>query len=852
MKSTLRIVLFISLIIFVSGFLSGCKKKEAREPSPISGRKTSDFKEFSQSEKTLKIRTHIDRGEYRAAEEKARSQVDANPKDPEARYLLAKSLLMQGEINSAKKQLEIAIALKPENANFSRELGKILDDEARDLVKASDNEAAAMAWKRCMELKYKPREVSGNLAEAYRSIAQQKVKAGKFDDAEKALREAISIIPTNPVIRLDLANFLISRDRLQEAHHELLQIMNEHPRFEDGFVAVAKLQWRMGEVRNAIDTVNRALEIAPGNAKALKMKKELEKEVPAQVLTEKTSESDKEEPGDKISTELANLEGTGDLRGECRLLEKILEDKPKTYWAQLRLAKVYERLGETSLALATARSCLNEKPDDVRASFLLAHTMQLSGDLNGALEILEEFEKNGKANLQIYDEMGQIFAKMGKFPEAKLSWKKALELDPEFPGTHFSLGQMAMEEGKTEEARVFFKKALDKEPQNLKFRYFAGMNLKQGGKSEEAIQIWKEAKAFMNPQDPYSKRIARALGEKETGLVPLRQEPIQILPKSPQLTKAPDETAPFSSEAPVLSAAPQTIENEQHPLNSQIPQPPVRSSPEKEPQINVSTVPQSSEPDSELYQQALEFARSSKYSEAIAGFSEIVSKNPSHLNAWINLGNVYLATQQSAEGAACFLKALKVSPKNVFAKKSLLKTYEELGFNPGEKNLLTGDPIDFSINEPRSKSNPRSFAPLIKAFLRVQNNQEAANVSEIAVQENPDLPEAFLLQGEVNRKCGKLDLAEIAFRKVIDLEKSAPDGYLKLGDLYSATGRGDAAKGFFEKALQAKDVDIDTLLDLVDRFRGIGDHKTANEVVNRIKGMNLSDSQMSKFQKLKR
>ncbi|MBF0547020.1 MAG: tetratricopeptide repeat protein [Candidatus Riflebacteria bacterium] len=835
MKRVIKIAFLILMFICIPGFFSECKGKD-RESEPLGGRKSPDFGEFLKSEKSLKIRALLDRGEYRDAEGKAREIVDGNPKDAEARYLLGEALLLQGETTSAKKQLEIAIILKPENLNFSRELGKILDEEARDAVKASDNETAAAAWKRCLELKYKPREISANLAEAYRSVALKHLTAKKYDEAEKDLREAIAILPTNPVIRLDLSNFLIGRDRLQEAHHELVQLMADHPRYEDGLVSVAKLQWRMGEVKNAIDTVDRALEIAPGNAKALKLKKELEKEIPANVLASKPSEGTKDEPGEKISTELANLEGTGDLRGQCRLLEKILEENPKAYWAQLRLAKVYERLGENSLALATARSCLNERPDDTRASFLLAHTMQLSGDLTGALKTLDELEKGGKVNLQIYDEMGQIYAKMGKFLEAKLHWKKALEIDPEFPGTHFSLGQMAMEEGKFEEAKAFFKKALEKEPQNLKFRYFAGMNLKQAGKSEEAIQIWKEAKAFLNPQDPYSKRISRALGEKDS--------------------KSIEDNTQFSAETsqPVVNPVNSTIPSE----TDKPPLPPnTVDSKDKEPLINANTVPQSNVPqasdsDETLYKQALEFARNSKFSEAIAGFSEIVSKNPNHLNALINLGNVYLATQQPAEAAARFLRALKVNPKNSFAKKSLLKTYEELGFNPGEKNVLTGDSIDFSINEPRSKSNPRSFSPLIKSFLRNQLDEEAANITEIAVQENPELPEAYLLQGEVYRKCGKLDLAEIAYRKAIELDKSAPYGYLKLGDLYSTTGRGDAAKGFYEKALQSKDVDTDTLIELVDRFRGIGDHQTANEVVNRIKGMNLSDSQMSKFKNLKK
>ena len=803
------------LVAIIAVSFVGCGRGKSRA-NPVGAKLTTTEKnetEFSRSERHLKIRAALAKSDFSGAEKQSLKAVEKRPDDAEARFLLAKSLVGQNHFISAVEHLEKALAIQPDNTAYKRLLCEVLDQQAQEFMKSEKTDKAITAWKRCMDLKYKPRQTGDNLVEAYKKLSDQMSGKKKFDEAESALREAVSLLPDNTQPSLSLAQFLISTDRLLEAQIVLKGLVEANPKFEEGAIAYANLLRRMGDSRGAMAQIGKVLKIAPGNADALVLQKELANEVPATPRETATPTPSGEEPEKALLERLADLEASGDFEGQAQILDMVLKENPDATWAQMRLASLFERQGNASEALSMIQNYLERKPDDFRALLLKARCQQMNGNLEGALSTLSALPPDGDTNVQVNNEIGQIYAKMGKFEDAQANWKKVLEVDPEYPSTLFNIGQLAMEQAKYSEAKNLFDRALRKEPNNLKFIYFSGINLKQSGKPDEARKAWEEAKAFISGQDPYGQRILRALGEK-----------IPAFPKhSPGAPpgEGPSPTIPEQS-IPDIKVTPPS---------GQMAGPTSLS-------ISVSDDP--------IYKSALEDARAGKYQEAIDGFNAVLKKNPRNFNALMNLGNAYTACERFGDAAAAYLRGLRIDKNNGYALKALSKTYDELGLmaNAAGINARLGQGGTSNLS---TKSNPRSFEPVVRAFLNQGLAEEALPIINSGIEENPEMTDLLILQGEVLHKLGKKDLAETALNKAIEMDKQNPVAYLKLGDMFADNQRMDLAFNEYQSALKAKFIDPDIMFTIYDRFRTLGKTVEANEVLSKLKGMNLSDKQMEKL-----
>ncbi|HOT28577.1 MAG TPA: tetratricopeptide repeat protein [Candidatus Ozemobacteraceae bacterium] len=792
--------------------LAGCGGG-GRRRNPVSAtveRPEKSGKEIPGSEANARIRAALDRGDAKTAERLARKRIESHPADGEAHRLLARSLVaLNRPDEDVKKALEKAEVLQPGDASVRQGLAGLLDADAAGALEAGDPEKAIRLWKRCLAMKYEPRQTEKRLAEAYRRLGETKASAGRPAEAEKAFREAIGIIPDSPMPRLDLAKLLMDGDRLVEAQRELKELVDAHPNFEAGLVSYASLLRRMGDVRGALRQVEQVLEFAPRNAEALTLKADLANTIPVG-QAESPSSDQSDEPDADTVRKLARLESAGDLAGQQALLETYLAAHPDAAWAKLRQATLYERMGRHEDALALVETYLSGSPDDLRARLLRARCLQFAGRTDDALQALNELASENKATAQVFDETGLVYAKLGRFAEAGACWKRALSANPSYAPAMFNIGQLAMEQGKADEARDWFDKALAREPANLKFRYFAGLNLKQAGMEPEAKAVWESAKAYLAPSDPYALRIAAALGK------PL-----------------PAPAAPAASVPVAVAAEPLPVA--------------IRSTSVGNVVVPPSTGSETSDP---VYQAALESARAGRYQEAIDGFGRILAASPTNFNARMNLGNVYMAMNRPSDAAAHYLLALKQERSNANALKALSRAYDELGLRGHAAGLAaraTGASADSGVPAATTRSNPRAFGPFTKTLLANGLAEEALSIVSVGVAENPDSPELALLQGDVYLALRQDAQAESAFRRALEIDGQNPAPLVKLGDLYWTRRQTDAAVLQYQAALKSPLIDPDTMFGIVERFNRLGRRTDAAELLGRLKGMNLSETQLAEL-----
>ncbi len=873
----------------------------------ITDRKTADLIE--------QARIALDRRDFAAAARYTKLALAKDPKSARARLYMGKIEQGNGRFAEAVKHLETAQKQEPENTTIKRTLGEVFDAWAQQAAEADDPQTAIDRWQRCVELKYKNTLVNRSIADAYRRLSEKLGKENKFTDAETALQEAIARMPENPVLRLNLGRLYLDADRLTEAQRTLKALVESTPSFVDGRVALAEARQRAGDVRGALSEVKEVLARVPDHPQALMLQGALEQHAPQVAGADATVPGENAEgdgPDANTSRRLNELEAAGDMMGQINLLKPLADRQPPAVWAQLQLARVLEKVGRADAATPWIRRYLEARPDDHRARFFLARCLQLSNNLDEALNLLESLKQDGQANLQIYDELGQIYAKKGRFDEARQSWEAALTMDPQYPGALFNFAQLAMEQGKAQEAKDLFNRALAADPYNLKVHYFAGLNLKQSGDIEGARLIWESTRSFLNPQDPYGARIKAALGEPVAAPVTTALALPGAGANSTALAVAPPIVGPTTGTETGGSVAVDVQGGTSSGANTGVniaetPGIPGVTVDDTATMTGTNTsagaavdasLPGSTKPAAGSadpvkadpgYQTALQAARAGQYPEALAGFEEVLQRFPGNANVLINLGNVHLAQQRLPEAAVKFQAVLERDPNHAYTLGSLAKVYQQLGLNGPAADLIQrqaearGDdattvlqaatqlaelgrreaaqnlienlgsaanknPAALAAAQAKikesgnaaPKANPRSFVPLVTSMLTAGQTALALPIAKLGAAENPDKPELVALYGDALLKNGDAKAAEEAFKKTIAIEKTNPLGYVKLGDLYANTGRADLAMTQYQFAMQARDIDPGTMLDLAERFRSQGDNAAATQILERVRGMNLS------------
>lgn len=777
--------------------LSGCGGKPKKKENPVAVDTASVEKgDFQDWKENTEIRAAIEEQRFAAARDGINNRLQENPRDARAHFLLGQCYLGEKNFNKARRSLETAIDLAPDNRTYSRELGRCHVEIGEDLLGKNMPSEAAQNFKKAIELDYQPVQTEQKLADAFSSSAQSLIDLGNSDDAENLLREALQLLPDRPSLRVRLAQLLIDGDRLMEAERVLKTLCETNPEYEHGLTAYAKLLYRMGEVKTAANYVSQALAIAPVDAEALRLKDMLQNNIP--IITPPVPEQVTPETAREM---LLELEKSQQYSQQKKILTTMLSQFPSEAWAHLKLSEINEKLELYEQAMTDVKTFLQAEPNSDQGNFQLARMLQQQGNLEEALNLLNKLHETFADKEALLNEMGQVYAKMGRFDEAKKAWNQVLSADPENAGAIFSLGQLQMETGDNTGAQSYFERAVRLDPENAKFRYFAGINLIQSGLKDQAHAFWSASKNYLNSEDPYARRINNVLGDAPQVMNPVETNlPVVHIPTS------------------VIEEAPEDID----------------------------------------YQKSLEYARNGYFAEAINGFRTVLSRDPANFNALMNLGKVYSISGDSAQACALYLKALKLSPQNIHALKALANAYSEIGMHrfaaeitsqaiashPGQTE---GFP-SYKASPSAIKNSPRAFKPLISAFLNESLTQEAQAIVQAGIEEQSQSAEMLLLQGEVYKELGQYESALESYRKALELEPQSPDPYVKTGDLLIAAGQFTNAAAEYDKALKTGFIDPDTMFIIVDRYKQLGREAEAQRVLGRLKGMNLNQSQIVKLE----
>ncbi|MGB7489586.1 MAG: tetratricopeptide repeat protein, partial [Thermoanaerobaculia bacterium] len=265
-------------------------------------------------------------------------------------------------------------------------------------------------------------------------LADALEKSGDLDSAIEEYRLAASLLPSDGMVRVQLAKALVARDGVSD---------------------------------EAIDLFRRAVELAPGLEEARRglasvlLHQQRYKE--ALEHLDATLEVDPADPGARLLRARA-LAAVG-RETEARLdLETILAARPDSLEAALDLAALEARQGEFDGAIKRLEGLLQNADDDNSRAILnfeIGGLNQLAGDDEAALEHYDAAIEQAPELRDAQFNRAVSLGRLGRQAEAEEQLRQVLEIDPQDERSYLALAQALAGRGQFAESREVLQVGLD-------------------------------------------------------------------------------------------------------------------------------------------------------------------------------------------------------------------------------------------------------------------------------------------------------------------------------------------------------------------------------------------------------
>jgi tetratricopeptide (TPR) repeat protein len=270
------------------------------------------------------------------------------------------------------------------------------------------------------------------------------VKLKRFDDAEKALRQAIKVAPTFAKPHEDLGFVLLELKRPREAAEILRKAVRLDPQLDQAWFNLGKALAMLGLGKEADEAFEKSFALSPERGK-LALAAEHHKE--------------------------------GRLEEAERLYREIIRANPKNVDAIRLLGRVALSARRHNDAERLFHRAIRLAPDFTGAMADLARLFKEQNRFDEAIEWFEKVIELEPANPQAHFQLAGTLAPAALTYRAIESYRKALELSPKFPGARLGLGHVLKTVGRQEEAIEAYRECIRLRPDNGE-SYWSLANLK--------------------------------------------------------------------------------------------------------------------------------------------------------------------------------------------------------------------------------------------------------------------------------------------------------------------------------------------------------------------------------------
>ena len=331
-------------------------------------------------------------------------------------------------------------------------------------------------------------------AAVHHAVALLHAQAGRLDDAETAVRHALSVAD-DPTARLTLGRILLDTGRPEDALAELRRATPALPaaRFD-----LARAQRQAGQVTDAVGTLRRFTADEPGHPGAWNELGVALMACGEPLEARACFERSLALRPDHVPT-LANLgvacQALGRLGEADRALSAALAidgDAPSPLGHRARLRKLQGRIAE---ALADARRLVELSPDDADAEALLGSVAQAAGDLEAADAAYRAALARRAGHPAARAGLAELLEWQGRY-EAGL---EALGEDTGEPEVDLARARLLSRLGRRDEALAILQQdpSAAGAPMARQWAFTRGDVLDRLGRYDEAFDAWRRGNAIL-------------------------------------------------------------------------------------------------------------------------------------------------------------------------------------------------------------------------------------------------------------------------------------------------------------------------------------------------------------------
>ncbi len=264
---------------------------------------------------------------------------------------------------------------------------------------------------------------------------------------------------------LERALMYHQQGRAAEAEALYRQLLSRDAKHADAWHLMGLLSLQLGDAKNAVRRIGKAVRFAPDQAMYLNSLGEAHR-------------------------------AFGQFEEAVKQLQAALNLQPDYPEAHNNLGNAHKGLGDLVAAVVDFQRALTLKPDYFNARHNLGVTLLEMGDPEAAIPHLEQALTLQADNGDTLNGLGCALAQVGRTDEGVDTLNRALTLDPDRAMLHYNLGDLLRGDGRLPEAADSYQRAVELEPDNLVFQNNLAATRKALGDMEGAKALFKEILAI--------------------------------------------------------------------------------------------------------------------------------------------------------------------------------------------------------------------------------------------------------------------------------------------------------------------------------------------------------------------
>lgn len=415
----------------------------------------------------------------------------ANPQDPGALFQLALLRVRQNRLDDAVTLLTRLVAVDPQSFQARSTLAQVQASLGR-YAEAEQQFLAAL-------------EIQPESERALIELAMLYERWGKADQAAATYGKVLEINPDNHQVRKRLSRLLIQQSRLGEAVTELEELKKRDPDPAEARLGLGLIFLEQDRIDEAITELELLLKERPemvkvayylGLARAKKGDVDGALDAFAKVGPELPEYVDS-----RLRMAVLLVEEKNDPAAASQVLEEALVHANAANDAADTPAAA-EPAGPAAEASEDGTPLRAASDPKVRLYRVLAYTKERAGQPLHAIDALEKAKAIAPDDTNVRFDLGVLYDKQGRAPEAEVEMKAVIERDPRHARALNYLGYTWAEKGQNlDEAEALIRRALEVDPDDGYYVDSLGWVQFRRGHFDEAVATLEHAVELV-PEDP--------------------------------------------------------------------------------------------------------------------------------------------------------------------------------------------------------------------------------------------------------------------------------------------------------------------------------------------------------------